>query len=222
MDGSPPVGPVDPGGVRVVEPCRTPVSRHDLRAALGRAYQRVAGRSATRATLDTLTAQASLETASGSRMYNFNFGGIKGASPTRETASCLTHEIIGASDVVVRQGFRAYGSLDEGAEDFVRVLSTHFGSAMSKARAGDLDGFAHALKAAGYYTASETDYASALRSASDGPTGAANDALRSTPTTTEAVATATGNYSTSDEVVRVLDALSSSALRIAGPAQEDR
>jgi hypothetical protein len=222
MEGSSQVGPVDPRAVRIVEPCRTPVSRQELRAALGRAYQRVTGKAPTRSTIDTLTAQASLETASGARMYNFNFGGIKGASPRLETANCLTHEVIGSTDVVVRQGFRAYGSLDEGAEDFVRVLSTHFGSAMSKARTGDLDGFAHALKAAGYYTASETDYSSALRSLSDGSTGADDDGLRPVPTTAEAVAAAAGNYSTSDELLRVLDALSSSALRIAGPAQGDR
>ncbi|MGA3122771.1 MAG: glucosaminidase domain-containing protein [Polyangiaceae bacterium] len=220
-DASPYVAPIDSRTVRNVDPCRTPVSRVELRSAIGRAYHRVTGQAASSSMLDTLTAQASLETASGARMYNFNFGGVKGAGPHGETANCVTHEVIGSHDTVVRQGFRAYASIDEGAEDYVRLLSGRFGGALSKAQTGDLDGFAHALKTAGYYTASESDYASALHSLSGQPASAANNGLRAAPTTAEAVASAGSNYSTADDISRVLDVLSSSALRIAGPAHDD-
>jgi hypothetical protein len=154
-------------------------------------------------------------------MYNFNFGGIKGSSPQGKTVNCLTHEVISSHDVTLRQGFRAYGSLDEGAEDYVRVLSGRFSAALSKAQLGDVDGFAHALKQAGYYTAAESDYASALRSLT-GAKPATPLALAPVPTPSSATAPVSDPaYSTSAELSRVLDALSTSALRIGRPARED-
>jgi flagellum-specific peptidoglycan hydrolase FlgJ len=208
----------DARSVRQVAPARTSVSSADLRAAIGRAYRRVTGKEATGTVLDTLTAQASLETAGGAQMYNFNFGGIKGAG-TEGTANYLTHEVTSAGEVTVKQGFRAYGSIDEGAEDYIRVLSHRFGVAFSKAQIGDIDGFAHALKQAGYYTASETDYASALHAFSGQPSRVASSALQPLPALSN-VSQGDG-YSTTDQLSRVIDALSSSALRIAAPARDE-
>lgn len=151
---------------RSVEPERTPVSRADLRAAISRAYKTVTGKVASAKVLDTLTAHASLETGSGGSMYNFNFGGIKGSSPTGETAKTRTKEVIDGKEIEIRDGFRAYHSLDEGAIDYVKLMKGRFGGAVSRAESGDLDGFAHALKQANYYTADETKYASALHSLS--------------------------------------------------------
>lgn len=162
---------------REVEPKLTAVSRDDLRAAIGRAHQRVTGRSASPATLDILTAHASLETASGARMFNFNFGGIKGASPTGETARCKTHEIIDGKDVTIRDGFRAYRSLDDGAVDYVKLMHARFPGAVAEAERGNVDGFAHSLKASRYYTADEGAYAAALR----GLSGIAHDPSAATP-----------------------------------------
>jgi hypothetical protein len=156
--------------------------------------------------LDNLTAQASLETGRGAQMYNFNFGGIKGASPSGQTAECLTHEVIGGSQVTVRQGFRAYGTIDEGAEDYVRVLKRNFGAALGQAEHADIGGFAHALKGAGYYTASECDYASALRGQ-----GAATTAARPTPEPS------LNSFFNADSLSRVCNAISASALRIVSP-----
>jgi hypothetical protein len=214
------IAPTD-GRTRQVAPCRTPTAPGDLRAAIGAAYHRLTGKTASSPLLDTLTAQASLETGRGAQMYNFNFGGIKGSGPQGKTVNCLTHEVIASHDVTVRQGFRAYGSLDEGAEDYVRVISGRFSAALSKAQLGDVDGFAHALKQAGYYTAPESDYAAALRSL----TGAKQTTpLALAPACTPSAATTTSGdpaYSTSAELSRVLDALSTSALRIGRPARED-
>jgi hypothetical protein len=152
---------------RNVEPTRTSVSRADLRAAIGRAYQKITGQTPSGGLLDTLTAHASLETGSGTAMYNFNFGGIKGHSQTGETAVCRTKEVFNGKEVEVRDGFRAYRSLDEGALDYVRLMRGKFNEAVSRAEAGDINGFAHALKKASYYTADETKYADALQKLSN-------------------------------------------------------
>jgi|HubBroStandDraft_2_1064218.scaffolds.fasta_scaffold474838_1 hypothetical protein len=200
-------------GASNVAPARTPVSQADLRAAIDRAYQRVMGKAASPTLLDNLTAQASLETGRGVQMYNFNFGGIKGASPSGQTAQCLTHEVVGDKDVTVRQGFRAYGSIDEGAEDYVRVLRKNFGSALGKAELADVGGFAHALKQAGYYTARETDYAAALQNQIGAPGATAQAAAAP-------VAASGADFFDSGSLARIQSALSESALRIALPDHE--
>lgn len=147
---------------REVEPHLTPASPDKLRDAIARAYKKLTGRAPSAVTLDVLTAQASLETASGTRMYNFNFGGIKGRGPTGETARCKTHEVIAGKDVTIRDGFRAYRTLDEGAIDYVKLMRDQFPRAMDQAARGNVSGFAKALKQSHYYTADETAYATAL------------------------------------------------------------
>lgn len=160
-----------------VEAQRTAVTRGDIRGALNRAYEKIYGKTPSKDTLDTLTAQASLETGSGGSMYNFNFGGIKGGAPgTNETANLRTKEVYDGKEVEVRDGFRAYRSLDAGAEDYVRLLKNQFGKAMSQADAGNINGFAHALKEAHYYTADESKYASALNVLAGKPDGATSSA----------------------------------------------
>jgi flagellar protein FlgJ len=192
-----------------VEVRRTPVAAADLRAAVGRAYVKVTGRQAPPGVLQALGAQASLETGAGQSMYNFNFGGVKGAGPGGQTANAMTHEVINGKDVTLRQHFRAYATLDEGAEDYVRLMTQRFSGALPYAATGDLNGFAHALKQAGYYTASETDYAAALRGASAPvATAQAPPLIRDgTPT----------SYPSTLDISRVFDALSHSALKIADP-----
>ncbi len=201
------------GAGREVAPERTPVGTGQIQAAIGRAYTRVTGTPPSPALLQSLSAQASLETAGGRSMYNFNFGGVKGAGPHGESATCLTHEVIDGKDLTVHQRFRAYASLDEGAEDYVRVVVQKFGGAIPYAAAGNLDAFAHALKQAGYYTASETDYAAALRSASASLPAAPASPLLPVPTA--------ASLPSSLDVTRLFDALSASALRIGEPSSAD-
>jgi hypothetical protein len=166
---------------RQVAAQRTPVTRADLRAAIGRALERSDGQRPPAELVDVLTAHASLETASGDRMYNYNFGGIKGASPSGSTAVCRTHEVVSGKEVVVKDGFRAYASLDEGALDYVRTMKAQFSGALAPAARGDVTGFAGALKRAHYYTASEADYArglSSLMGAKAGPGQAPSGAAK--------------------------------------------
>jgi flagellar protein FlgJ len=190
---------------------RTAVSREQIRASLGRAWERARGAPPSARTLDVLTAHASLETARGSRMYNFNFGGIKGTSPSGLTTGAMTHEVIDGQRTSVRAFFRAYRSLDEGAEDFVGLLQRRYGSALDAAAAGDPDAYAHALKSRGYYTGDEDDYANTLRGlmglppAQRAPNGALPDDMDPT------------RFGTTVELARVLDAVARSAARIAAP-----
>src|SRR5258706_15015150 len=135
----------------------------ELRDALGRAHVKLTGRAASPGLLDVLSAQVSLETGRGASMYNWNFGGIKGASPQGMTASYMTRECTKSGDVHLRQGFRAYASIDDGATDYLNLVRGRYAGALAHAERGDVDGFAHALKESGYYTAPEAEYASALR-----------------------------------------------------------
>lgn len=202
-----------------VEVQRTSVSRADLRGAIGRAHQKLTGHAPSPALLDVLTAHASLETGSGAQMYNFNFGGIKGRSPSGETARMRTREVIDGREIEVRDGFRSYRSLDEGAVDYVRLMRDRFGGAVARAEAGDLDGFAHALKQARYYTADESKYASALRGlAGSGPT-----AMAATPAThaRPAVSPAAAVFPDSFELGRVLDAINRHPTTITDRDPED-
>lgn len=155
-------GALEIAAKREVEPRRTPVSVTELRAAIDRAHRELTGRVTPPKLLDVLTAHASLETASGGQMYNYNFGGIKGRSLTGETARYRTKEVVDGREIEVRDGFRAYRTLDDGARDYVRLMRSQFGAAVARAEAGDVAGFAHALKQARYYTADEAKYASAL------------------------------------------------------------
>jgi hypothetical protein len=183
----------------------------DIRAALSRAFQNATGRPPSAHTLDVLSAQVSLETAGGKQMYNFNFGGIKGVSPQGQTATYMTREVVDGADVHVAQGFRAYTSLDAGARDYVSVLSARFPAAFQRAAAGDLVGFAHALKQAHYYTAPEAEYAAGLRNVA----GSSASAL--TPANGMPLQAPPSEFSTSADLSRVLDAVASTAARIVDP-----
>lgn len=216
IGSTPPASPV-----HEVQAHKTAVTPADIRGALARAHQARFGRPATPALLDVLTAHVSLETARGSRMFNYNFGGIKGAGPSGQSARYLTREVgANGEDRHLVDGFRAYGSLTEGAGDYLRFLHTRYGTAFDAASRGDVDGFAGALKSRGYFTENVEPYAAALRSlahadwsgtqlttagadAELGPIVAPPDAATALPTTLD--------------VERVLDAVASMTARLGAP-----
>jgi hypothetical protein len=74
--------------------------------------------------------------------------------------------------------------------------------ALGKAELADVGGFAHALKEAGYYTASETDYAAALR----------GQGASSPPSSTSAAGSAP--FFDASSLARITHALAASALSI--------
>lgn len=203
-----------PDGRHEVTLERTRVTRAEIRDALAHAEEERTGRPPSAAFLDVVTAHACLETGSGRSMFNFNFGGIKGTGPSGLTASARTHEWEGGVRYATRDRFRAYASLEEGAGDYLSLLHRRYAPAVSAAERGDVDGFAHALKAGGYYTGPEDHYANDLRGLLGMPTrpegtplpGSVKDALP---------------FSTTQELALMLDAVSVSAARIAAPAPDE-
>lgn len=232
--GSAPTTPTEPQPTRrpsiEVPLTRTATSRADIRAAISRAEQRLSGRSPSNSLVDLATAQACLETGSGRSMFNYNFGGIKGTSPSGMTAVSATHEWEGTTRYRTQARFRAYNSLDEGAQDFLSLLHRRYAPAIAAAERGDVDGYAHALKAGGYFTGPEARYANDLRGllglprnavapASEGETAPVGDATLMNAATAQASAPA--QFSSTQQLALLLDAVSMSAARIASPESEE-
>jgi flagellum-specific peptidoglycan hydrolase FlgJ len=117
-----------------------------------------------RASLLVLMAQWGLETGSGRACMNWNLAGIKHVpGDGHDYAEYRTHEVLHGVDQVLVQQFRAYPSLEAGVADYLHVLRSTFGFAWPAVEAGDTADFAHRLKARGYFTADEAQYAAGLR-----------------------------------------------------------
>ena len=202
-----------------VAPRRTPTTPANVRSAIAAAYRRQTGAEPTSSLLDVLTAHVSHETARGERMYNFNFGGIKGAGPDGATTRYAT-----------RDGFRAYRTLGDGAADYLATMRVRYPNAVAAAARGDVDGFSTALKQRGYFTAHLDDYAASMRALT-------RESGRATPSTTTSAAilppdlplafapamvppTDPSAYPTQAVVGRVLDAIASAGARIGAPIAE--
>lgn len=150
-------------GATVVASRRTPMSSGAIRGALSEAHRRMHGRPMPPRMLDILSAHVAHETARGERMFNFNFGGIKGAGPTGLTARYGTTEVLEGESTKIVDGFRAYRSATEGAMDYLKLLEGRYSSAVDEAQRGDVAGFSTALKRSGYYTADVADYTRAMQ-----------------------------------------------------------
>jgi len=144
--------------VRFVQPTRTRLDAGQASQALATAYRNVVGEEPSNETVKILTAQWAHETGHGASMFNYNFGGIKGAGPEGLSVAQRTREGWGASETTIVDNFRAYRTAEEGATDYVRLLVRRFPEAVESARAGDPEGFVRALKARGYFTGNEAAY----------------------------------------------------------------
>jgi hypothetical protein len=218
-----------PTPARDVAARRTPASPDRIRNAIATAYRKQTGAHAGATLLDVLTAHVSHETARGERMFNYNFGGIKGAGPGGTTARYATREVNpDGSDRVLVDGFRAYLSLDDGANDYVATMRSRYPAAVAAAARGDVDGFAAALKQRGYFTAHLDDYARAVRSlARDG--AASGQVASDVPPDLPPVfappfvppSDAASPFATEAVVGRVLNAMAEIGARVAAPLDDD-
>jgi hypothetical protein len=208
---------------------RTPVSGDEIRGALSRAIE-ARGEKPSPAFLDVLVAHVSHETAGGKSMVGFNFGGIKGASPNGGTTAQKTHEVLGGKDVTIVDNFRAYGSLDEGAKDYVGFLERRYSGALGAAQRGEAGQFAQELGKRGYYTAPVATYQRALERWMDHPSTAVGG-TSPLPAHPHAIQGTAGAYTppgvetvtpTVDELARVMSALDASAARIMRDDSQDR
>ncbi len=166
-----------PTTTTVVAPRTTKLSGSEAKAALAQGWRNVYGEEPNEKTQQILLAQWSLETGRGKAMMNYNFGGIKGTGPTGLTARYGTHEVENGKTVSITDGFRAYETPEQGATDYVRLLSKRYGSALESAKVGDATGFVRGLKKNGYFTAPEAQYASAINSLANRAAALGADAI---------------------------------------------
>lgn len=151
-----------------VAPQRTRITPDEASSALSRAYQQVTGERPNEQTVALLTAQWAHETAHGASMYNYNFGGIKGTGPSGLSVEQKTKEGWGSTERKITDRFRAYDSIDDGAADYVKLLTQRYPEAITAAKNGDATGFVHGLKQRGYFTGDERAYAQSVSSISSG------------------------------------------------------
>lgn len=142
----------------LVNAVRTQLTPGEAKNALEGAWRETFGETPSAETSAILTAQWAHETGRGGSMFNFNFGGIKGAGPGGHSVLQRTKEGYGDTERTIRDHFRAYGSAQEGARDYVKLLNARFPKALEAARAGDAQGFVRALKQRGYFTGDESAY----------------------------------------------------------------
>jgi Mannosyl-glycoprotein endo-beta-N-acetylglucosaminidase len=148
----------------LVAPTRTRLDGTQAAAALRNAWTRVTGQPPSEKTVAVLTAQWAHETGNGASMYNYNFGGIKGASPDGLSVSQRTHEGFGASERTIMDRFRAYRTADDGANDYVKLIVNRFPEAAQSASQGDPAGFVQGLKQRGYFTGDPAAYTRSVAS----------------------------------------------------------
>lgn len=223
---------------RETAPRKTPLAPSEIRAALATAYRSIHGEAIPERMLDVLSAQACTETAHGASMYNFNFGGIKGASPEGFTAKLRTREVLGGEEVTIRDGFRAYSSAAQGAKDYLNLLERRFPTALDAARSGDVDGFVTRLKAGRYFTADAGQYAASLRgivqagfddsgprspNPTTSPLTAINpsDPFGEDPQVSGSLLASGAGLPTTMAVMRFIDAINASSASIARPTSDD-
>jgi hypothetical protein len=145
-------------GTRRVEVKRTPLSTAAAGEAIAQAYSELTGNVLSGSARSILTAQWAHETGHGASMFNFNFGGIKGVGPGGLSVAQRTREGFGSSERSIVDSFRAYGSVEEGAKDYVQLLLSRYRTAVSAAERGDASGFVHGLKDKGYFTGDPAAY----------------------------------------------------------------
>jgi len=152
------------GAPTLVAARRTQLSGSEAAEALKSAWTQVRGEAPSQETLSILVGQWAHETGRGQSMLNFNFGGIKGTGPSGMSAAYGTREGWGENATRVVARFRAYGSAEEGARDYVSLLERRYPDAVNAAEAGDARGFVQALKTNGYFTDNLASYTRSVES----------------------------------------------------------
>lgn len=124
--------------------------------------------------IGVLYAQNSLETGGTKYMWNWNIGNVKAVDKPGETVEyCVLNnvwEIINGKRIILSPNdpgswFRSFPTLADGvAHHFNFLKNNRYKNAWTAVESGNPAAFAHLLKIAGYYTASETDYIKLMNS----------------------------------------------------------
>lgn len=139
--------------------------------ALREAWKRVYGVCPSDNSLAVLWAKSALETGRWKHIHNYNFGNIKkkrASKYSKDDGHYFTMyecgEVINGKHIIFKPPhyqthFRAYLTVEDGAEDYIRFVSQNsYKKAWQKVIEGDPKGYSHELKVAGYYTANEEIY----------------------------------------------------------------
>jgi hypothetical protein len=145
----------------------TPATPREVFEALQGAWPGVVGGVPTTRSLLVLLAQWGIETGDGRALHNWNLGNAKRVKDQPWTMLHHVWEILGGQKVYFepphpQTHFRAFASIQEGAEAYLHMMHRRFARSWPEVIEGDPGGFAHALKGQHYYTADETQYAAAL------------------------------------------------------------
>lgn len=140
---------------------RTTFTPTQLLQALAAAFLEQMGEAAPHECLSILAGQIALETGNGRSCFGWDVGNFK-AVPGADYQSFETWEMIDGKRVPMVCRFAVFPSLEQGLSAYLRAFYTRWGAAWHYACLGDVDGFAHALRVCGYYTAPEADYAAGV------------------------------------------------------------
>lgn len=216
---------------REVAARRTPLSAEQAKTALTEAWTQRFGQPPSEATVGILTAQWAHETAGGDRMFNYNFGGVKGTGPSGLTVAYRTREGSGATQTFGVDNFRAYETAAEGASDYLGLLERRYGGALEQAKLGDPHAFVRELKVKGYFTGDEGLYAKSITRLAEqavgpgilnigagGPLPTREELLRAGAPGTGLQNVAFPDLLNTAQVDAIIDEMSRTALRLASSA----
>ncbi len=142
----------------------TPLSEEQVAGQLAAAWQLVVGEPVQRETLAVLWAHAALETGRGQKMLGYNFAGLKGQAPNGGGRLLWTWEESSRGMQRVRRTFRVYSSAEQGARDYVELLSTRHRRARRAAERGSPTDFVAALAESDYFTHDVEEYTRSVTS----------------------------------------------------------
>lgn len=130
---------------------------------LSSAYAQLTGHPPSDRVLGVLLGQWGLESGTGTRMYNFNYGGVK--IPRRGweggRVRLATHETIRGQRVNTEAWFQAYGTPEEGAIHYLRNILDNYGEALAAVdRSGNPEDYGRHMGR--YHTGDNSEYAAGI------------------------------------------------------------
>jgi hypothetical protein len=142
----------------------TPLSEQQLAVHLAAAWSTVVGEPAGRETLAVLWAHSALETGRGQKMLGHNFAGLKGHAQEGGGRLIWTWDESSRGLERVRRTFRVYPSAEQGARDYVELLTSRHRRARRAAERGSPQDFVAALAESDYFTHDVEQYTRSVTS----------------------------------------------------------
>jgi len=146
----------------------TPVSDAQMAQAIVNVWQRLFGATPSKEQVYMVMAQNAVETgANRSGMHNYNVGNIIAGNTNHDYflgGDWMYADKAETQKKKIVQHFRAYNSLEEGVEDYLKLLSQskRYAAAWDHIKNPDVRAYSKALHDAGYYGAKEEVYTAGL------------------------------------------------------------